>query len=50
MLSAVTPLGGGILNIPKEENIIYRGILNWTSQFAREKCSYYSIVTIANYH
>lgn len=29
-----------LVNVPRKKNIMYRGVLNWTSQFARKKCSY----------
>lgn len=35
-----------LVNIPRKKSIMYRGILNWTSQLARKKCIYYSKVTI----
>lgn len=38
-----------LVNIPGKENIMYQSILNWTSQFARKKCSYYSMVAVVNY-
>lgn len=39
-----------LVNIPGKENIMYQSILNWTSQFARKKCSYYSMVAVVNYN